>query len=78
MTELKVIECDRCGKEFKIPAGQEPYKIGKWEYGKYGEEEPEIYDLCEDCWASLFYWLNHWKQFDKLADKIAREETGDE
>ena len=78
MTELKVIECDRCGKEFKIPKDQEPYKIGKWEYGKYGKEEPVIYDLCEDCWASLFYWLKYWKRFDKLADKIAREETGDE
>ena len=75
MTELKVIECDRCGKEFKIPIDQDPYKIDLFERD---EEEPTTYELCEDCWASLFYWLNHWRRFDKLADKIAMEETGDE
>ena len=78
MTELKVIECDRCGKEFKIPVGQEPYKIGKWEYGKYGEEEPEIYDLCQDCEASLAFFFKYPERFDRLADKIAREEMGNE
>ncbi len=75
----EIYECDRCYKKFEIPEDESPTEILKDEAGKKDCRgcDQEYYQYCDDCNASFAYWMLYHKEFDALADKLARKETGE-
>lgn len=78
--KYEIYECERCGKRFYIPEDESPMKLSVVFSGKKCncDEEFVDFDLCPDCEASHAFFMDHYKEFDVLADKIARRETGEE
>lgn len=68
MAELKIYECDRCGKEFKLCATDEPESIII-----YAFEEEKKYELCDECVSTVSIMMREHKAFNELADKLYRE-----
>jgi len=67
MTKYEVFHCDRCDKEILVSeGGKKPTHI-EISYGK----DIECYDLCEDCYSSLTFWLEDRKEIDAFIDELA-------
>ena len=87
MTQLKTFKCDRCGKEFNKEVNSIPDKLIKVDAktfnpatdfdSKENRNSLEL-DLCIDCDSSLAYWIQYYKEFDKVAEKLALKETGED
>ena len=77
--KLEKYRCDRCNKEFNIPEDESPSEILWDEEGKQDARgcDQEYYQLCPDCNASFAFWMLYHKEFDKLADDLAKKETGE-
>jgi hypothetical protein len=78
MTEWKIFECDRCGKELKhdVTRNTRPHKLSIFDAGL--EVNRSDYDLCEDCYFLIVDVLGKdYKEYDKLADKLALKKTGE-
>jgi len=68
MTKLETYKCDRCGKHFDVP---EDAEIGDELHVVYLDEE--AYDLCEDCFSTI-YWCIVNKKIDKVIEEILEKE----
>ena len=73
MVKLETYKCDRCKKEFTVEEGENPEGIV---IDSFGEEVD--HDLCSDCIAVVAYMMEYVKEFDALADKLAKKESGEE
>jgi len=71
MTRLKLYRCDRCGDNFEVREGEEPFTLKC-----ITEGEKSILHLCDDCEASFWIFIDRVDEFDELADKLARGEGG--
>ena len=71
MTQIDFYQCDRCGKLYRVEHGKIPEHVDMFSFG-----EMTISDLCEDCIASLSFWLSkkYYKKFNELTEKLVKEE----
>ena len=69
MTKLKLFKCDRCGRNFEVVEGKDPFTL------KYiAEREESTLHLCDDCEVTFHIFMKYVKEFDELAEKLVREE----
>jgi len=75
MTRWNIYSCDCCGKELRFDAKsglKKPHRIIILENGQ--ENNKVEYDFCDECYATFCVFLEHPKEFGKLADKLCEKE----
>lgn len=65
--KLELYKCDRCSKEFKLDAKQQPFKIS---FIEQNTEISSTNEVCEDCYYTI---LNACGEYSDLVDKVINE-----
>jgi hypothetical protein len=72
MTKKAIFECDRCKAEIRVDSGEVPEGIVINAF-----RESRRIDLCDDCSSIVSYMMRYVKEFDSLADALAKKECGE-
>ena len=75
MTELKRYSCDRCGREFSKPKGENPSFVVRHDQTYVPEEDEagKTFQLCDDCIVQFWNWEIHDEDFDKFAASMTKK-----